>query len=68
MSVKSSIRDLNTINYIYIIVFLISNLNDLIKVSSRVMIYESNIKDDEISNKKVMKSEGYIKYNQILCL
>ena len=38
-SVKVSIRDLNTIRYIHIIVFLTSDLDDLIKVPLGAMGY-----------------------------
>ena len=55
-NVKSSIRNLNTISYIHIIVFLISNLNDLIKVFLRAMGYEFDMKGDEVNNKG--KGEG----------
>ena len=50
-SVKSSIRDLNTISYIHIIVFLTSNLNDLVKVFLRAMDYGFDIGDNEMNNK-----------------
>ena len=43
-SVKVSIRDLNTISYIHIIVFLISDLNDLAKVPPGAMGYGSGMR------------------------
>ena len=46
-SVKFSIRDLNMISYIHIIVIWISDSDDLTKVSSGAMGYRSGMGGDE---------------------
>ena len=51
MSVKSSIRDLNTISYIHIIVFWISDSNDLAKVPPRAMVYGLGMGFDGVGNR-----------------
>ena len=50
-SAKSSIRDPNTISYIHIIIFLISDLNDLVKVPSGTMGYGFDMGNNEMGNK-----------------
>ena len=71
MSAKSSIRDLNTISHIHIIVFWISDLDDLVKVSPRAMVYGPDMGVDRVGNKGKSVSRGgctcsnpeFVKYN-----
>ena len=56
MSVKSSIRDLNTISYIHTIVFWTSDSNDLIKVPSEPIIFRPGMGGDGAGNTR--RGEG----------
>ena len=53
MSVKSSIRDLNTISYIHIIVFWTSDLDDLAKVPPGAMVYGPGMGGDGVGSRGV---------------